>query len=198
MLSTTWHVVGIETGQDRRVSKILEMRDIEHYIPYAKEPYYRGHSRGQTNGPNAPLIALLPGYAFVRAHQGTAQLRYALDTCAHVYGLVTFGVDPKLKETQYAQLTELDVEQLRALADVHGARPWDWNRKPLTIKHPVQIVEGPLQGLHGFVARFGNKEHVIVTLEMLNRAVEIPFAPWELRPVQQAVTQAHSPLKYMA
>lgn len=105
--------------------------------------------------------AMFPGYLFA---QFVYQLRHrAVEAANGVNGVVHFGDN----------LATIDSETILALQEMAGDEELVTIDPELQIGQPVEIAEGPFQGLEAVVTRvLRAKERVKVLLEFLGRSVE--------------------------
>ncbi|MBI2177357.1 MAG: transcriptional antiterminator, partial [Candidatus Tectomicrobia bacterium] len=114
-------------------------------------------------------VPLFPGYLFVSSSGGAKRLR-DVSIIRGVVRLLGAGGSPlpvSRREVASLRLLVASGELLRQTAYlVPGSR--------------VRVVEGPLAGAEGTVARFGRKRHLIVSVELMQRSVAVELAEWQL------------------
>ncbi len=153
-----WHIACIDSGKDRRVSRMLREREIECYIPYTR--------RATVRCVDSPVIdvPLFPGYAFLRFEDFAHQRDEVLEI-PHVYRFLRFC-------SRFATMSDVEIDQVRVLAEIPA--------KPTTLPAvgvKVDVVAGPLAGMEGIVTR-QRRASLIIEITMLGRAVQVPFEVW--------------------
>jgi transcription antitermination factor NusG len=149
-----WFAAYTTCRHEKRVSRHLEQREIEHFLPL-----YRAQHRW-TDGTQAMLdLPLFPGYVFVR-----------MDWSNRVGVLAVPGVVSMIgTATRPAPLPDFEVEKLRT-----GLDPFRTEPHPLvTVGQRVRIKTGSLAGVEGVVIRKKGGIRVVLTLSLLMQSIAI-------------------------
>lgn len=134
----SWLLVRSKPKQERLVVEALQARGIEGYLPRVVEP--RSHIRA----PRGP-VPLFPSYVFARCVPG--ERFAAVNYCPGGLGVVRFGA-------LLAGLEEGVVELLRQREGERGYLVYGEVRRAPRVGSRMRIVDGPLRGFEGIVARY--------------------------------------------
>lgn len=149
-----WFAVYTRSNHEKSVAAQFESRHIEHFLPLYKS-VRRWKDRRVTLG-----LPLFPGYLFVKM---IPHDRLPVIQVPGVARLVGFGGHP-------AALPAGDIEALRAgLASGAEAKPHPLLREG----RPVRLKSGPMFGLEGLLVRRKNQSRLIVSVELIRRAVSL-------------------------
>lgn len=162
-----WYALYTHARHEKYVAKQLEERGIDYFLPL-----YRTWHRWKDRRKQVEL-ALFPSYVFVRICMA-ARLRVL--SIAGVVHLVTFNGQP-------AALPEREIEALRnVLVKEIYAEPHPY----LTVGRKVRLCQGPLLGTEGVLVRWKDKLRVVISIEVLMRAVavEVDAADLDVRTSQ--------------
>jgi transcription termination/antitermination protein NusG len=159
-----WYAVWTRSRHEKRVAEQLARTGLEHYLPL-----YETVRRWQDRRMRLEL-PLFPGYLFVRAL--LAHRRKVLEIPS-VVCLVSFRGMPE-------PLPEGEVERLRdRLASGARVEP----HRYLTVGRRVRIRNGPFEGLEGILLRKRNSLRVIVSIELIRRAIAVEVASTDVAPL---------------
>ena len=155
-----WLLVHTKPKQEAAVVQALAGRQIPAYCPRILEP--RWHARA----PRGP-VPLFPSYVFARC---VVRERYtAVRYCPGAAGVVRFGEALAAVEDEFVEgLREREGERGYVLVSQARREPAKGSR--------VKVVQGPLQGLEGIVARYlPARDRVRLLLKMVTgvRSVEV-------------------------
>jgi transcription antitermination factor NusG len=117
-------------------------------------------------------LPLFPGYVFCRFSQ---ECRIAVLNTPGVRGAISFG-------SQLAYLEDHEIERIHRMADS------GLNLEPLAglrTGMQVEIVGGPLRGMHGVLAQINGTARVVVNVELLHRAVAVQVDPEAVAPLHE-------------
>jgi transcription antitermination factor NusG len=115
--------------------------------------------------------ALFPGYVFVRTDMKEL---LPLFSTAWVSYIVKSGNSPQ-------PLPAREVAALESLCRVdEDCAPCE----PLSIGQRVVIESGPLQGLEGILARIGNKDRLVITIDSIFSSVSVDLRDTAVRPAE--------------
>lgn len=141
-----WYVLRMTHGRELRVRDRLQSLGVEHFIPTQKTRGYRGRSVEK------PLINCL---GFVRTTK-----KEGLDLI-HLRGIpADFLLDHATHRLMVVPDSEMD--DFRRVFDL--SRESVSTERPLELGASVQVVKGPLAGIHGKVLGEAGKWYVVVEL----------------------------------
>lgn len=152
--SPHWYALYTCPRHEKRVAQQIEQRKISCFLPLYKSVRRWKDRRKELE------LALFPGYVFVRV-----ALRDKLDVLnlPGVVRLVTFNGRP-------AELPEDELESLRrGLAGRISIAPHPY----LRVGRRVRLKSGPMAGLEGILRRRKGGVRLVVSVEMLMRAVAV-------------------------
>jgi transcription antitermination factor NusG len=136
------------------VSKALRSRGFEEFLPmFAARRQWSDRVR-------VLQLPLFPGYLFCRFGPGD---RAGVLAIPGVVLLVGTGKTP-------LPIDPSEIESIR-LAVASGLRVQPWNR--LQIGNTVRIERGPLSGVQGVLLRFKGGNHLILSVQLLQRGVAV-------------------------
>jgi len=159
-----WYAAYTSANHEKRVAEQLGVRSIEHFLPLY-ESVRRWKDRRMTL-----QLPLFPGYVFVRM---ALRDRLQVLQLPGVARLVGFNGKP-------TALPKEEIEGLRTgLADGLRAQPHPY----LTAGRRAHIRCGPLTGLEGIVLRLKGKWRVVLSLDLIQRAISVEVDASSLEPV---------------
>ena len=157
-----WFAVYTAPRHEKSVSRHLQQRSIEHFLPLYKS------RRKWKDGSKVELdLPLFPNYLFVRIDW---KERVRVLEAPGVVSFVT-GVGGKP-----ATLHEEAIAHLQSGLTLRGAEP----HALLFEGQKARICAGPLTGLEGVVLRHKNSLRVVLTIEQIMRSYSIEVASDEL------------------
>ncbi len=162
--SRRWYAAYTKPCHEKRVAEHLEIRKIELFLPL-----YRS-ARRWNNGCKVTLEKpLFPGYVFV--HLALRDRLQVLEI-PRVVRLVGFNAHP-------TPLPESEIEAIRSFL-VHGLRaePHPY----LRVGRRVRVVSGPLKNLEGIMVKIKNAHRLIISLDLIQRSINIEVGDLDLRP----------------
>jgi len=159
-----WYAAYTRANHERGVHDQFLQRSIDSFLPA-----YRSVRRWKDRQMRLQL-PLFPGYVFVRI---PLRERLRVLEVRGVAWLVGFNGLP-------AALEEGEVESLRrALAQGSSALP----HRYLTIGQRVRVIEGPLQGAEGIVARRKGNFRLVLSISLIKRSVMVDVSAGDLEVV---------------
>jgi transcription antitermination factor NusG len=162
---TLWYAAYTASRHEKRVAEQLHERSIEHFLPL-----YETIHRWK-NGRHRVQLPLFPGYVFVHI---ALRDRLPVLKIPGLVRLVGFGGVP-------FPLPEQDVETMQnALNSGVAAEPYPY----LTVGSRVEICNGPLQGMKGILLRRRNKFRVVLSLDLIMRAMVVEVEAADVVPVK--------------
>jgi transcription antitermination factor NusG len=115
-------------------------------------------------------LPLFPGYLFCRADRRS---RLAILTVPGVWHFVGFGSEP-------APVEDCELESIRMVTEqAHRYQPWPFSQTG----QKVQVVNGPLRGLHGIMVEMRSERHILVSVTSLQRSVLVDMDKADVLPV---------------
>jgi transcription antitermination factor NusG len=161
--AANWYALYTCPRHEKRVAEQIEQRRISCFLPL-----YRSVRRWKDRRKEIEL-ALFPGYVFVRV---ALQDRLQVLTLPGAVRLVTFNGQP-------AVLPEAEIELLRrGLAARARMVPHPY----LRIGCRVRLRSGPMAGLEGILRRRKEGLRLVVSIEMLMRAVAVEVDEADVAP----------------
>lgn len=162
-LEQRWYAAYTSANHEKRVAKQLGVRDVEHFLPLYESVRRWKDRRMRLQMP------LFPGYVFVRL---ALRERLKVVQVPGVARLVGFNGMP-------AALPEEEMEALRKGLE-HGLRaePHPY----LAVGRRVRVTKGPLAGLTGTLLRWKGNWRVVLTLDLIQRAVSVDLDASDVKP----------------
>lgn len=158
-----WYAAYTCANHEKRVAAELGARDVEHFLPLYSSVRRWKDRRVQLELP------LFPGYLFVRV---ALRERLRVVQIPSVVRLVGFNGLP-------AALPDEEMEILRkGLCQSLRAEPHPF----LRVGRHVRITGGPFAGLEGVLKRKKSNLRVVVSLELIQRAVVVDVDAADVRP----------------
>lgn len=162
-----WYALHTRSHFELKVYDGLQGKSIEAFLPRIQVMSRRKDRRKKI------LVPLLPGYVFVHTD---------LNPEEHLSILKTFGI-VRLIGVKGTPLPADDGE-IASLMVLDGTDRTVQNRSYMKKGDRVIIMEGPLKGLVGFYIRHnGRNDKVVVSIELLQRSLEIEIEDWALERV---------------
>ena len=155
-LETHWYATYTSANHEKRVAKQLHERGLEYFLPL-----YTSLRRWQDRRVTLEL-PLFPGYLFVRLALREKLRLLQLPGVAHLVG---FGGVP-------CAMPDNEMENLRSGLNaglVVQPHPY------LTAGRRVRVKSGPLAGLIGILRTRKNRTRLIVSVELIQRAIAVEF-----------------------
>jgi transcription antitermination factor NusG len=161
-----WYAGYTAARHEKRVAEHFSQRGVEHFLPLY-ESIHRWN-----NGRHRVTLPLFPGYIFVRI--ALAERLRVLQVPGFVR-LVGFNALPQ-------PLPESDINQMReALGRGVLAEPYPY----LTAGVRVEIRRGPLAGMTGILLRRQNKYRVVISVDLIMRAMVVEVAAEDVVPIRR-------------
>lgn len=164
-----WYAGYTSSRHEKSVAAQLSLRSVEHFLPL-----YETVHRWK-NGRHRVQLPLFPGYIFVRIPLAN---RLRVLEVAGFVRLVAFQGMP-------LPLPESDVEIMRsALRGGLVAEPHTY----LVEGTRVEICAGPLRGMRGTLLRRHGQLRVVVSIDLIQRAMIVDVAATDVVPLREPVT----------
>jgi transcription antitermination factor NusG len=153
-IQTKWYAAYTHANHERRVADQLRERGVEHFLPQYESMRKWKDRRVRLQMP------LFPGYVFV--HLALQNRLRALQIPGVVY-LVGFAGRPvAVPEAEFARIRGLLQRGPHAEPHPH-----------LTVGRRVRVRSGPLEGMEGMVVRRKNGKRLVISLELIQRAMAV-------------------------
>lgn len=160
-----WHAVYTRSNLEKRAAAELISKGIEVYLPVFRE-VHRWKDRNKT-----VELPLFPGYVFVRTDETAQTQLRVLRTAGVVRFVGSSGTPERIPDAQIAA-----VQRLLMAGLPYSAHPF------LREGARVIVKRGVLKGTRGFLLRNKNEARLILSIDLLSRAVatEIDIADVEV------------------
>jgi transcription antitermination factor NusG len=161
---TRWYAAQTSANHEKKVAEQLSVRAVEHFLPLYS-------SRRQWKDRRMTLeLPLFPGYVFV--HLALRDRLRAVQVPG-LAKLVGFGGVP-------TPLSNAEIEGLRSgLPSRIRAEPCAF----LTTGRKVRVKHGPMMGLQGILVRRKGHTRLVVSVELIQRAVAVEIDETDLEPM---------------
>lgn len=165
--STKWYALHTRSRFEQKVYEGLSGKSLEAFLPRIQVMSRRKDRRKKI------LVPLIPGYVFVRSLLVPEEYYQIIQTVG-VVRMVSFKGRPVPANDQ----------EISSLMILDGTDRTVQNRDYMRKGERVMIMEGPLKGLTGFYLRHrGKTDRVVVSVELLQRSLEIEIEDWLLEKV---------------
>ena len=159
MGSRAWYVLHVKPRTEKAVNDHLAILRVFHYLPLVKR---------ETKVQRRKVVRYLPvfpGYVFARLFP---EERMTMLRTQHIVRTIEV-TDPRrmihqLRQVEHACRLPADIRQAESFA----------------AGEYVKVVSGPLRGLEGQVKRVGARTSLVLTVDILGRAIEATVAPGDL------------------
>ena len=149
-----WYPAYTRANHERRVADQLAKRGVENFLPQYESVRKWKDRRVRLQLP------LFPGYVFVHL---ALQNRLRVLQVPGVAWLVSFGGKPvPVPEEEFARIRGLSEKGFRA-----EPHPY------LQAGRRVRVRSGPLEGMEGIVVRRKNGRRLVISLELIQRAMAV-------------------------
>ena len=166
-----WYAGYTAARHEKRVAEHFSQRGVEHFLPL----YDTIHP--WNNGRHRVSLPLFPGYIFVRI---PLQERLRVLEVPGVVRLVGFTALPQ-------PLPESDIEKMReALGTGMLVEPYPY----LTVGTRVEVRNGPLTGMTGILLRRQNKYRVVISVDLIMRAMVVEVAAEDVTPIRNSALRS--------
>lgn len=167
-----WYAAYTCANHERQVAKQFGNRGLEYFLPQYEAVHKWQDRRVRLQLP------LFPGYVFVRM---ALRDRLRALQVTSVVRLVGFGDEPAALDSQ-------EIETLRnGLQHCRHAQPHPY----LAIGKRVRIGYGPLTGLDGILLRRKGKWRLVVSIELIGRAIIVDVDSGDVLPLRDTYKESH-------
>jgi transcription termination/antitermination protein NusG len=166
-LEESWFALYVQVNHEREVTKRLEQRDIDAFLPLVESWSKRRDRRKKVSLP------LFPGYIFVRA---------VLDNITHVHILKTPGALTLIGNSEGPlAIPPYQIESLQTM--LRSPEPIQLNPY-LKEGDWVHVIRGPLSGCMGILLRQNPKKgRLIVSVDIICRSVCVELDMEDVEPI---------------
>ena len=162
-MSRTWYVLHVKPRTEKAVNDRLAVLRVFHYLPLLRK---------ETKVQRRKVVRFLPvfpGYVFTRL---SPEERLAILRTQHVVRTIEV-TNPRrmihqLRQVEHASRLPTDLKMVESFAEGEY----------------VKVVSGPLRGLEGQVKRVGAQTSLVLTVDILGRALEASVAPGDLEKIK--------------
>lgn len=167
--SIAWYAAYVKHHHERKTSDLLQRKGFNAFLPEQKV-VHRWKDRNKTL-----YTPLFPGYVFV--HANLEEKLYIVNTPG-----VFFLVE---SQGRACAIPRQEIESIQLLM---GSGLKAESHPFLTSGDRVQIRTGPLAGVVGILSRFKNQYRVVLSIELIEKAVfiEVELGNIEVAPTPQA------------
>ena len=158
-----WYAVWTRSRHEQVVRAQLERKAIESFLPTVTRWSRWKDRQKKIDWP------LFPGYCFARFDPRD---RLPILKCAGVVSIVSFDGDP-------AAIPDLEIESIRTLV----GSDLQYDPCPLVREGmKVEVVHGPLAGVVGRLVRKGSHARLVLSVDLIGRAVSAEVDAADVRP----------------
>ncbi len=162
---TAWFALTVKPRHEKAAADQLDRKGIESYVPL-----YQARRRWSDRWKEVQMC-LFPGYVFSRY---AFERRMDVLNVPSVHSVVGFG-------NKEEPVPNSEIEAVRSiLKSGRPVLPWEY----LEVGKRVRIVDGSMEGLEGLLVRRKDAWRVVVSVELLRRAVAVEIDRDMIRPVQ--------------
>jgi transcription termination/antitermination protein NusG len=167
-----WYAVSTKSRREKVVASMLEYLDVANFLPLVNQ------ERRWSDRKQMVAIPLFQGYVFVLiTASGELQLRVL-----KVPGVVDFV----RSNSGPLAIPDREIQDVRAvLSHGVGCSPHPF----LKAGDRVRVVRGPLAGIEGTLIRSGSQSKLIISVEMIQRAVAVSIYETEVEPAYHRSTR---------
>ncbi len=165
-----WFAVYTHSCQEKRVSKHLSTRELEHFLPLSRR--LRRWKNGCTVLIEQPLF---PSYLFIKIERSE---RVRVLELPGVHSIVGTGRDP-------IPLPTAEIEILRRSIDLLNAEPCPF----LNVGEKAIVKNGPLQGMTGIVVRKKSGLRLVLSLDLIMKSVSVEIDALDLEACNPSVSR---------
>ena len=163
MGARTWYVLHVKPRTEKVVNDHLATLRVFHYLPLVRKVTKVQRRKVVRHLP------VFPGYVFTRLYP---EERMTILKTQHIVRTIEV-TDPRrmihqLRQVEHASRLPADLKLVESFAEGEY----------------VKVVSGPLRGLEGQVKRIGAQTSLVLTVDILGRALEASVAPGDLEKIK--------------
>ena len=156
----TWYVLHVKPRTEKKVDEYLSALRVFHYLPVFKKVSKVQRRRV------VRFLPAFPGYVFTRLYPD--ERRRVLETRQIVH-----TIEVPQPRRMIHQLRQVE-HALRLPGDLRVAEHFEAGEY-------VKVVSGPLRGVEGQVVRHGAESKLILSVDILGRALEASVLPTDIQ-----------------
>jgi transcription antitermination factor NusG len=164
-----WYALYTRPRFEKKVDQLLLEKGIESFLPLCTTVRYWSDRKKKIQEP------LIPSYIFVHANRTERLLSLQ---SSGVIRMIFFNNQP-------ARIPDDQIENLRTVIE-HGYNPQPFQY--LNRGDEVEVVAGPLRGVHGYFIEERGQEHLIISVHPIRQSVAIQVERSQIRKVQSKVS----------
>jgi transcription termination/antitermination protein NusG len=161
-----WYAVHTRSRFEQKVFDGIHSKSIEVFLPRIQVISRRKDRHKKI------YVPLLPGYVFVNSLLEPAEYLNILKT-AGVVRLIGFEGKPVPARD----------DEINSLMILNGTDRTVQNTEYMSKGDRIMIMDGPLKGLVGFYIKAKGQGKVIVSVDLLNRSLEVDVEDWALEKI---------------
>jgi transcription termination/antitermination protein NusG len=159
-----WYAIWTKSRQEQVVRQQLELKGVESFLPTVPRLMRWKDRKKKVDWP------LFPGYCFARFHQDE---RMRILNSTGVVSIVAFN-------GEIARIEEHEIEAIRRVVSAHLR----YDSCPLIHEGMmVEVVSGPLSGVRGSLVRKGNKDRLVLAVDLIGQAVSVEIDASDVEPL---------------
>ena len=163
LFTRTWYVLHVKPRTEKRVDEFLSAVRVFHRLPLVKK-----ETRVQRRRV-VRYLPVFPGYVFTRLRPDERRRVYGTQ---QIVRMITVA-NPRrmihqLRQVEHACRLPADLRLVESFA----------------AGEYVKVVSGPLRGLEGQVRRIGNSMSIVLTVDILGRALEATVSPGDVEKIK--------------
>jgi transcription antitermination factor NusG len=166
-LSAAWFAIQVKGTHEKRVTSLLECQSYECFLPL-----YTSRRRWSDRIKRVDL-PLFPGYVFSRFASSD---RVPVLKTPSVIGIVGVGSTP----------TPIDDSEIDAIQRVVKSGSSVSPHPYLKVGQTVRINDGCFYGIEGIIADVRGRDHLILSVGLLQRSVAVEIDSASVTPIQQS------------
>jgi transcription termination/antitermination protein NusG len=171
----TWYAVLTRSRQEKTAASMLDYLAVANFLPLVTQERRWSDRKQMVSAP------LFPGYLFVRiVRSSDSQLRVL-----KIPGVVDFVRN----RNGPMMIPEKEIEDVHAvLAYGRGCSP----HAILLVGDRIRVIRGALAGLEGTLIRNGSQSKVVISVQMIHRAVSVNVDLSDVEPIARPAHDATS------
>jgi len=163
-LDECWIAVQVRPRYELTTARILRNKGYEEFVPTCRSKRQWSDRRREIEMP------LFTGYVFCRIK---AEICGPIVTTPGVIRILSIG-------KKIARIEDSEIEAIQAVVKSGmNVQPYPY----LNVGDIVRITNGPLTGVEGIVTKYNNRRHLILSVNMVQRAVLVEIDGWSVAPV---------------
>ena len=158
--SRTWYVLHVKPRTEKQVDEYLAALRVFHYLPVFKKVYKVQRRRV------VRYLPMFPGYVFTRL--ASDERRRVMETKQIVHTIKVTSPRPMIHQLRQIRRAVMLPVDLKVVQNFEAGEY-------------VKVVSGPLRGVEGQVIRRGAESKLILSVDILGRALEASVLPTDIQ-----------------